>query len=86
MRAGLDPSQFWELTFREIDVILAGAADRRRDENNGHAWLAWHIEALHRQKKLPRLDRLLDMGTPRRKTPEQMKAILRAWTATGRQN
>src|SRR5690606_15652730 len=41
VEAGQDPSLFWRLTYREIDVILAGVSDRLKREHNERAWLAW---------------------------------------------
>lgn len=82
MAAGLDPSQFWTLTYREIDVCLAGAGERLEREQNGRAWLAWHIEALGRTKRLPKLDRLY-VQKRQRQTPQQMQAVVRAWMAAG---
>ena len=55
-----------------------------KGEHNDRAWLAWHIEALARQKKLPRL-RELTHGAPkgprRGQTMEEQIAIAEAWTA-----
>jgi hypothetical protein len=40
--------------------------------------LAWHIAALQRVRKMPKLDRLLvKVRQQRRQTPEQMLAIVR---------
>jgi hypothetical protein len=44
--------------------------------------LAWHIEALARQKKLPKLDSILQQEkkpSGRRQTPEQIEATVRGW-------
>lgn len=80
----MDPGLFWRLTVREIGVILDGAADRLRDERNNRAWLAWHIEALARAKKLPKLKEFL-LDAPkrerRRQTIEEQIAIAHRWTA-----
>ncbi|MNF18214.1 hypothetical protein D3C80_2221550 [compost metagenome] len=55
-----------------------------KGEHNDRAWLAWHIEALSRQKKLPRLKELTHdapKGPRRRQTMEEQIAIAEAWTA-----
>uniref|UniRef100_UPI000EB4EE06 hypothetical protein n=2 Tax=Chachezhania antarctica TaxID=2340860 RepID=UPI000EB4EE06 len=51
--AGLDPAHFWSLTLREFNAHMKGARARLRQEQDGRAWLAWHAEALARQKTLP---------------------------------
>jgi hypothetical protein len=44
--------------------------------------LAWHIEALHRTKKLPKLDKLLKRrGERAPQTPEQMLGIVKMLNA-----
>jgi hypothetical protein len=53
-------------------------------EQQGRAWLAWHIAALPRMKKFPELEKL--MGTKRkarRQTASEMDAIFKAWAARG---
>ncbi|RVK61942.1 hypothetical protein CN162_01475 [Sinorhizobium meliloti] len=84
VEAGQDPSLFWRLTLREIRVVLDGVAIRLRREHNDRAWLAWHIEALARQKKMPRLKELARASTAkprRRQSIEEQIAIAQAWTA-----
>lgn len=51
--AGLDPVAFWHLTPRLYLAQMRGAADRMEDEHRNRSWLAWHVEALSRQKVLP---------------------------------
>ncbi|NOV15873.1 hypothetical protein E5S70_07200 [Ensifer adhaerens] len=84
VEAGQDPSHFWRLTLREIGVILDGAVDRMKSQHDERAWLAWHIEALARTKKLPKLKDLThgaSKGPRRRQTVEEQIAIAEAWTA-----
>lgn len=71
---------------REISVILEGATNRLKREHNDRAWLAWHIEALARQKKLPKLKELLHSEKPsgRKMTPEQLESVTRSWLASAR--
>ena len=47
---------------REIGAV----AKRLRNEHNARAWLAWHIAALQRQKKLPPLKNLQMRERPRK--------------------
>lgn len=71
---------FWQLTLREIDAILVGVNARLMRERNENMVLAWHIAALERQKKLPKLKDMM-AEKPRRQTPEQMQEITRGWLA-----
>ena len=83
VNAGQCPSRFWHLTLREIGVVLTGAALRLRREDEGRAWLAWHIEALARQKKLPKLNELMPGSARkmrRRQSLEEQIAIAHQWT------
>lgn len=59
MAAGQDPVAFWTLTLREIAVVLDGANIRATHDRNRDAWLAWHVAALSRQKRLPKLRDML---------------------------
>ena len=68
---------------REISVILKGAGARLSREHDAKAWLAWHIEALARVKKLPKLTDM-QSGKPakrRKMTPEEMISMAHLWTA-----
>lgn len=80
--AGFDPARFWEVTVKEIDREMGGAMKARDREANERMWLAWHIVALDRTKKLPKLETLLikprAAGRPRRQTPEQMVVAMKA--------
>jgi hypothetical protein len=63
---------------------LDGAAKRIRREHDLTAWLAWHVEALSRVKKMPKLRDMLTPEKPKPippQTPEQIEAILRGWMA-----
>jgi hypothetical protein len=53
-------------------------------EQQGRAWLAWHVAALPRLKKFPELNALMGVKqTARRQTVSEMEAILAAWAARG---
>lgn len=68
---------------REIAVILKGAGARLSREHDANAWLAWHIEALARTKKLPKLEEM-QSGKPqkrRRMTSAEMISMAHLWTA-----
>jgi hypothetical protein len=66
---------------------LDGAAKRIKREHDMTAWLAWHVEALHRTKRLPKLRDMMMGGEPKQippQTPEQIESILRGWMAARR--
>lgn len=87
MEAGNDPARFWALTPREVDRVLHGVRNRLEREANERMSLAWHIVALARARKLPKLETLLTTGGQRRvqrkQTPEDhivaMKTIFIAF-------
>jgi len=82
VEAGQDPSLFWRLTYREIDVILAGVSERLKREHNERAWLAWHTAMIGRVKRPPKLkDMMHGAARPRRRqTIEEQIAIAKQWT------
>ena len=77
--AGLDPARFWVLTMREIDREFSGAVKIRARETNERIWLAWHIVALDRTEKLPKLDSLMQSDVQKvRQTPDQMLVAMKS--------
>lgn len=80
--AGLDPARFWDVTVKEVDREIGGMMKARDREANERMWLAWHIVALDRSKKLPKLETLLikqrSPVRPRPQTPEQKFAAMKA--------
>lgn len=84
--AGFDPARFWAITPKEVNRELHGALRRREREADERMSLAWHVVALDRTKKLPKLETLLSGGgkrQPAQQTPEQhliaMKSIFLAF-------
>lgn len=59
MEAGNDPARFWVITPREVDREMLGVRHRLEREANERLSLAWHIVALDRARKLPKLEALL---------------------------
>lgn len=61
--------------------MLDAAGERRLEQHNDRAWLAWHIAALTRAKKLPPLRKL----QARRRAPpqswQQQKLAAAMWAA-----
>jgi phosphohistidine phosphatase SixA len=62
--------------------LIEAAAKRNEREHFGRVWLAWHVAAFHRVKKLPKLEKLLVSKTTRpRQTWRQQLAVMEAWAA-----
>lgn len=83
MALGLDPALFWGLTPRELSVHLAGAQLRQEREHNTAAWAAWHVAALQRTKKLPKLKTMLvaERKVRTRQTWQEQYAMALKWHA-----
>ncbi|MEH6721054.1 MAG: hypothetical protein V7704_19415 [Aurantimonas endophytica] len=64
-------------------AVMDGCARRSRVEQEGRAWLAWHIEALGRTgKKFPKLKDMMPSDKPERPQkmlPEQIEEVVRSW-------
>ena len=61
LKIGLSVDEFWRMTPRETTLAIEGAVWRYEREHQQVAWLAWHVAALGRAKRLPSLRRLLRM-------------------------
>lgn len=57
--AGFDPSDFWALTLRLYQIHMRGASARIRREQDQARSIAWLTVMLDRQKKLPKLDQIV---------------------------
>jgi len=68
--------EFWRMTPRETSLAFDVAKWRYERERRHRAWLAWHIAALGRAKRLPSLRRL--MGMPAAKKLSGDEAARRA--------
>ena len=77
--AGYDPARFWEITMREADREMRAAVKKRERDADERMWLAWHIVALDRTPKLPRLESLLLKNTVRRQqSPEELLVAMKS--------
>ncbi len=84
MQAGQEPELFWQLTFREIGVILEGVSARLIYEHNERMRAAWHVEAFARTKRLPKLKEMMlsdKKPSSRQMTTEQLIAVTKGWLA-----
>jgi hypothetical protein len=86
VEAGHDDARFWSLTLREISIILDGSIARRRREQNDLAWLAWHVAAFQRVKKMPKLKDIL-ISEPKKASPVRRPVSVdevRSWLSKGK--
>lgn len=61
MSAGLDPGQFWGLTFRTYDLHMTGAGrriERQADMLNRHSWGTAAMTGAAMAGKLPKFERV----------------------------
>jgi hypothetical protein len=77
----LSRSAFWSLTPREIKDEFDSAYRRHIQHHNEHAWLAYHTAALHRVKRMPKLQTLLAKQPRRKQTWQEQLHIMRMWEA-----
>ena len=81
---GLQPSEFWALTYAEFVAMAEGYVRAQRRRTNELVYLAWHVAALSRQPKLPELQSLMQAEDDHRKkdqTPDEMLAMVRMLNA-----
>jgi len=72
-RFGIKPSEFWELTPYEFSLIVQYKNEELNSKYNEMLFLAWHIEALQRQKKLPKLDNILIKKKDKKKSLQESR-------------
>ena len=73
LKCGIGVREFWSLTPRETYMVLEAATWRLEREHRRDAWLAWHIAALSRAKRLPPLQRLIAPGKARALQGEELE-------------
>lgn len=61
------------MTPREVGAAIEAFAWRMEREHRRDAWLAWHVAALSRAKRLPPLRRLLGGGETRALEGEELE-------------
>jgi len=66
-------AEFWSLTPRETYAAIEAARWQLEREHRRDAWLAWHIAALSRAKRLPALQRLIGAGKARALEGEELE-------------
>lgn len=73
---GFAPNDFWTLTFSELRVVFDGALRQARRDHDARAWLAWHMAALSRTNRMPRLS---ELTTQKERPAQDWQANLAAW-------
>ncbi len=65
---------FWDYTPAEINLLSKRHNENRKQHIDDLIYLAWHTEAFHRSKKLPKLKDLIGKSKKKNQpqTPEQM--------------
>lgn len=80
---GMQPAEFWKLTYAEFISMLEGFSKRRIQINNDLLYASWHIAAFSRQKNLPSLKSILiqDLSDRHQQTDEEMLAVVKVVNA-----
>jgi len=71
LKCGMSAVEFWTATPRETYATMEAAAWRMEREQRRDVWLAWHVAALSRAKRLPALQRLMVGGKAKVLTGEE---------------
>ena len=75
-------SEFWNFTPCELTFIIEGYAEQLAERRQEMLYLAWHIEAFARQKRMPALRKVLKEGgikkSQKRLSTEQLMKIAKS--------
>lgn len=72
---GLLPKDLYELTPHELKLLAQNHADKKQDEYNLALFTAWHAEAFHRSKKLPKLNKILKLPKKKKESKKDLTSI-----------
>jgi hypothetical protein len=78
---GFDPETFWDQTIRTLLIAMNAKLRAARRDHNHRAWLVWHVAALQRMKKLPRLKSMYAKEKPRPQTWQEQAMIMQSWAS-----
>jgi hypothetical protein len=73
LKCGVGALEFWALTPREVYAAIEAAGWRLEQEHRRAGWLAWHVAALSRAKRLPALARMMGGGKAKALTSEELE-------------
>lgn len=80
----MHPDQIWELTPFELGLLFEGYADEKAEQRQALIYLAWHIEAFARQKRLPSLKKLLnDSGLNKKRSRLSTEQLMKIAESKG---
>ena len=68
----MHPAQIWELTPFELGLLFEGYAEEKEERIQELIYLAWHIEAFARQKRLPSLKKMLKDDARKKTAPSRL--------------
>ena len=82
IKVGLDPLKAYDYTPYELTLLAKQKANDNQERFEELLTLAWHVEAFARQKKLPKLEKVIkDARKPRKKEVSRSDAILKKMAA-----
>lgn len=65
-------SDFWKRTPYEISIVFDAYATKQTERRQELLSLAWYIEAFSRQKRLPKLEKILRQTNKKQKQKKQI--------------
>lgn len=71
---GMSVDYFWSLTPKETRMEFKARKKKIKREQDQAAWLAWHIAALSRAKRVPSFSKMVPPPKAKRLTPEEQAA------------
>lgn len=71
LKSGLSVDEFWQMTPRETALAFGAAKWRFERERRHLAWLAWHIAAMMRSRRMPSLRKLIGMPVAQKLTGDE---------------
>ena len=76
-KIGLDPIKAWDYTPYELTLLCEQVIEKNKRDIDELIFVAWHVEAFARQKRLPNLTQLIK-DTHRKKNTSRADEILKA--------
>lgn len=86
---GYDIESFWDQTPRTLSFAFEAQKEIRQTafnlQHNQNAWLAWHVAALQRSKRMPPLHKLMVKQKQTTTLEDQLEGLKHWVQATGGQ-
>lgn len=80
----MKPADFWELTPHELGLMFDGYAEGINERRQELLYLAWHVEAFARQKRLPSLKKILkDSGIKKKRNSLSTEQLMKIAQSKG---